>query len=154
MAMSQLDDLLGGLLGGKSGGIGDMVGGLTGGDQGGSGRGLMGALVPMIGGLLAGGGLNKLLSGFHANGLSSQADSWVGKGPNEPVTAGQVSQVIGDEQIGRIAEKLGVSHEEAAQAIAEVLPKVVDTVSPDGQLPPEQDLNQAFDRLAQATAAQ
>ena len=108
----------------------------------------------MIGGLLAGGGLNKLLSGFHANGQSSQADSWVGTGPNEPVTAGQVSQVIGDDQIGQIAEKLGVSHDEAAQAIAEVLPQVVDTVSPDGQLPPEQDLDQAFDRLAQATPAQ
>ena len=151
--MSQLDDLLGGLLGGKSSGIGGMLGGLTGGNAGGGG-GLVGALVPMIGGLLAGGGLNKLLSGFHANGQSSQADSWVGTGPNEPVTAGQVSQVIGDDQIGQIAKKLGVSHDEAAQAIAEVLPQVVDTVSPDGQLPPEQDLDQAFDRLAQATPAQ
>lgn len=148
--MSQLDNLLGGLLGSKSGGVGGVIGGLAGGKGGG---GLMGALVPMIGGLLAGGGLNKLLSGFHANGLGSQADSWVGKGANEPVTAGQVSQVIGDDQIGQIAEKLGVSHDEAAKAIAEVLPQVVDTVSPDGQLPPEQDLNQAFDRLAQTTPA-
>ena len=150
--MSQIDDLLGGLLGGKSGGVGGVIGGLAGG-KGGSG-GLMGALVPMIGGLLAGGGLNKLLSGLQANGLSSQADSWVGTGPNEPVTAGQVTQVIGDDQIAQIAEKLGVSHDEAAQAIAEVLPQVVDTVSPEGQLPPQQDLDQAFDKLAQANPAQ
>jgi YidB-like protein len=51
---------------------------------------------------------------------------------------------------GDDAEKLDVSHEEAAQAIAEALPQVVDRVSPDGQLPPEQDLDQAFERLAQA----
>jgi uncharacterized protein YidB (DUF937 family) len=55
--------------------------------------------------------------------------------PNEPVTARQVQQVIGDEEIAQIADKLGVSHE-AAQAIAEVLPQVVDRASPDGQLPP------------------
>ncbi len=152
--MSQLDDLLGGLLGGRGGGVGGILGGLAGGKSGGSGGGLMAALLPMIGGMLAGGGLSKLLSGFQAQGLSSQADSWVGTGPNEPVTAGQVSQVIGDDQIGQIAERLGVSHDEAAQAIAEVLPQVVDRVSPDGQLPPEQDLNQAFDRLAHATSAQ
>lgn len=151
--MSQLDDLLGGLLGGKGGGgIGGALGGLTGGKSGGGG-GLMGALIPMLGGMLAGGGLSKLLSGFQANGLSSQADSWVGTGPNEPVTGGQVEQVIGDDEIAQIAERLGVSHEEAAQAIAEVLPQVVDRVSPEGQLPPEEDLDQAFDRLAHATAA-
>lgn len=152
--MSQLDDLLGGLLGGKGGGgIGGALGGLTGSKSGGAG-GMMGALIPMLGGMLAGGGLSKLLSGFQAQGLSSQADSWVGTGPNEPVTAGQVGQVIGDDEIAQIAEKLGVSHEEAAQAIAEVLPQVVDRVSPEGQLPPEEDLDQAFDRLAHATAAQ
>ena len=77
-----------------------------------------------------------------------------GTGPNEPVTAGQVSQVIGDEQIAQIAERLGVSHEETAQAIAEVLPQVVDRVSPEGQLPPEQELDQAFKRLARVDAAQ
>ncbi|MEO5633899.1 YidB family protein [Gaiella sp.] len=150
--MSQLDDLLGGLLGGKSGGVGGMLGGLAG--SRGGGGGLVGALIPMIGGLLAGGGLSKLLSGFRANGLSSQADSWVGTGPNEPVTPGQVSQVIGADQIGQIAEKLGVSQDEAAQAIAEALPQIVDTVSPGGQLPPEQDLDRAFDRLAHPTPAQ
>jgi uncharacterized protein YidB (DUF937 family) len=148
--MSQIDDLLGGLLGGKGGG--GVLGGLAGGRSGSGG--LMGALVPIIGGMLAGGGLNRILSGFQSQGLSSQADSWVGTGPNEPVTAGQVSQVIGDEEIAQIAERLGVSHEEAAQAIAEVLPQVVDRVSPEGQLPPEHDLDRAFDRLAQAAPAQ
>lgn len=152
--MSQLDDLLGGLLGGK-GGLGGALSGLTGGQSGasagGGGGGMVAALAPMLGGLLAGGGLNKILSGFRAQGLSSQADSWVGTGPNQAVTPGQVKQVIGEPEIAQVAERLGVSHDEAAQAIAEVLPQVVDRVSPEGQLPPQQDLDQAFDRLASAT---
>lgn len=155
--MSQLDDLLGGLLGGRGGGgLAGALGGLTGGKGGASGGGaggMIGALLPMLGGLLAGGGLSKILSGFKSQGLSSQADSWVGTGSNEPVTAGQVAQVMGENEIAQIAERLGVSHEEAAQAIAEVLPQVVDRVSPEGQLPPEEDLDQAFDRLAHAAAA-
>jgi len=154
--MSQLDDLLGGLLGGKGGGgIASALGGLTGGKGGASegGAGLVGALLPMLGGLLASGGLSKILSGFKAQGLSSQADSWVGTGSNESVTAGQVSQVIGENEIAQIAGRLGVSNEEAAQAIAEVLPQVVDRVSPEGQLPPEEDLDEAFDRLAHAATA-
>jgi uncharacterized protein YidB (DUF937 family) len=107
----------------------------------------------MLGGLLAGGGLNKILSGFQAQGLSAQADSWVGTGPNEPVSGDQVRQAVGDDEIDRIADELGVSREQAADAVAVALPQVVDTVSPEGQLPAEQDLDQAFDRLAHADAS-
>lgn len=157
--MSQLDDMLGGLLGGKGGGLADLLGGLAGGKSGatsggGGGGSMLAALVPMLGGLLAGGGLNKILSGFQKQGLSSQASSWVGTGPNEPVTAGQVEQVIGDAEISQIASKLGVSHEQAAEALAEVLPQVVDRVSPGGELPPEQELDDLFAQLAQAAPAQ
>lgn len=42
----------------------------------------MSQLEDLLGGLLAGGGLNKFLSGFQENGMASQADSWVGTGPN------------------------------------------------------------------------
>ena len=125
---AQLDDLLGGLLGGKSGG-------------------LMSALVPMLAGLLAGGGLSKILGNLKANGLTSQPDSWVGTGPNEPVTGGDVKQAIGQEEIGAIAAQLGVSEEEVSDAIAEALPEMVDKVSPEGQLPPESDLDELFGKI-------
>ncbi|HXV96198.1 MAG TPA: YidB family protein [Gaiellaceae bacterium] len=155
--MSGLDDALGGLMGGKSGGSGgldDVLGGLLGGGRGG-GRGggsAMGALLPVLAGLLAGGGLQKVLGGLKANGLSAQADSWVGTGTNEPVTGSQVEQAIGKEQMQQVAQQLGVSESEAAEAVAAALPEVVDKVSPEGQLPPEQDLDAAFDKLAKAGA--
>jgi uncharacterized protein YidB (DUF937 family) len=85
--------------------------------------------------------------------MASQADSWVGTGPNEPVTQGQVQQVIGEDEIAQIAAKLGVSNEEAAQALVDVLPQVVDRVSPEGHLPPEQDLDTVFEQLAQGAPA-
>jgi uncharacterized protein YidB (DUF937 family) len=155
--MAGLDDVLGQLLGGQGGGggLGSMLSGLTGGGgSGGSGGGggMLAALAPMVGGLLAGGGLQKMLSGFQSKGMGAQADSWVGTGENEPVTGDQVREVIGDDEIARVAEKLGVSHEQAASALAEVLPQVVDKTSPDGQLPPEEELDSAFDRLQQSAA--
>jgi uncharacterized protein YidB (DUF937 family) len=155
--VSGLDDILGGLMGGKSGGSGgldDVLGGLLGGGRGGGGGGgsALGALMPVLAGLLASGGLSKVLGGLKANGLSAQADSWVGTGANEPVTGSQVEQAVGKEQMQQIAQQLGVSESEAAEAVAQALPEVVDKVSPDGQLPPEQDLDAAFDKLAKAGA--
>lgn len=64
-----------------------------------------------------------------------------------------MQEAVGDDEIDRIAEKLGVPKEQAAQAVAEVLPQVVDRVSPNGQLPPQEGLGQAFSRLAQQEGA-
>jgi len=168
--MSGLDDLIKGATGGQGGGLGDILGGLAGGGGSGGGGlgdilsgltggggakggvgmgGLLGSLLPMLGGLLAGGGLQKVLSGFQAKGLSAQADSWVGTGENEPISGADVREVVGDEEISRIAQELGVSVDEAAAAVAQVLPEVVDKVTPDGTLPPDDELDSAFGALKQ-----
>jgi uncharacterized protein YidB (DUF937 family) len=152
--VSGLDDILGGLMGGKGGGGGldDVLGGLMGGRGGGGGGSAMGALLPVLGGVLASGGLSKIMGGLKANGLSAQADSWVGTGANQPVSGRDVEQAVGQEQIQQIAKQLGISESQAADAVAQALPEVVDKVSPDGELPPEQDLDAAFDKLAHAGA--
>lgn len=156
-----LGDILGGLAGGSaggSGGLGDILGGILGGGgvpSSGSGSGsaglggMLSALLPMLGSLLAGGGLQKILSGLQANGLSAQTDSWIGTGENEPVTGAAVRQAVGEDEIARIAQQLGVSEEDAAEAVAQVLPVVVDKVSPEGQLEPDEKLGSAFKALEQ-----
>ena len=153
--MSGLDDILGGLTGGQggSGGLDSILGGLRGGGGQGGGGGGLGALVPVLGGLLASGGLQKILGGLKAQGLSQQADSWVGTGQNEPVSGADMEKVVGKEKIQEVAKQLGVSEPEAADVVAKAVPEVVDKVSPDGKLPPEQDLDAAFDKLAKAGAA-
>ena len=92
------------------------------------------------------------MGGLKSNGLAEQAESWVGTGENKPVSGSEIEQAIGQEQIQQIAKQLGVSESEAADAVAKALPEVVDKVSPDGQLPPEQDLDAAFDKVAKAGA--
>ncbi len=163
--MGGLGDLLGGLLGAQSGqgggagagGLGDVLGGLTrgggrsgaGGGSGGMG-GMLAALAPMLGAALAGGGLQKLLSGFQANGMDDKVQSWVGPGDNAPLSAAEVESVVSADQIAEIAQRLGVSPEEAASVLADVIPDVVNGVTPDGQLPDQSQLDDVFSQLTQA----
>ncbi len=115
---------------------------------------MLAALLPLLGTLLANGGLQKILASLQQRGQGEKANSWVGTGPNEPVSAGEVEDALGGEEIDRIASQLGVSHDEAAEGIATVLPNLVDRVTPEGELPPESDLDRVFNRLSQASASQ
>ena len=129
--MGGLDDLLKGTKGGGGGGgLGDLLGGiLGGGGRGGSlaagglgGNPMLRMLLPMVASMLANGGLRKVLGGLQANGKASEADSWVAKGSNQPVGGEDVRNAVGDDEITSMAEKLGVSKDEAAEAVAQVLP--------------------------------
>ena len=82
--------------------------------------------------------------GSRQNGLGEQASSWLGTGANEPISADDVRKVVGSDQLAKIAGQLGISETDAASALAQVLPAVVDKVSPDGQLPPAGELDAAL----------
>jgi uncharacterized protein YidB (DUF937 family) len=156
-----LNDLLGGLMGGGGGsqggggGLEDMLGGLLGGGSGGGspgGGGLkMGAVIaalgPIVGGLLKNGGLSKMMQGAQASGLSDQASSWVGTGDNAPVTGQEVRGVVGDDKVAELAQKAGITEEQAATVLAGVVPQVVNGVTPDGQLPSDDDLDQLVSKF-------
>lgn len=144
-----LGDLLGGLAGGGGdAALSEILGKVTGGGQAGGMGGLLTGLVPMLGSLLSGGGLEKVLASLQKNGLGAQAASWVGTGANEPISGADVRKVVGDEELAKIAGELGVSEDDAAAAVAKVLPEVVNSVSPSGQLPPEKELDSALGTLA------
>ena len=150
-----LEDLLGGILGsGASGGGGlqDVLGGLLGGGSGGGSMGttaggmnagaVAAALVPLLGKLLKGGGLSKVLENAHASGLSAQADSWVGTGENQPVSGQEIKGVVGDGAVKEVAQQAGISEDEAADVLAKVVPHVVSGLTPAGQVPSEDELSQ------------
>ena len=152
-----LDDLLGGLLGGGTsggsggGGLQDILGGLLGGSSGGSPGtaaggmnlgALAAALGPLLAKLLQGGGLSKLLGNAQASGLSAQADSWVGSGPNEPVSGQDIRGIVGDDAVRSVAEQAGISEDEAASVLAQVVPQVVSGLTPGGQVPSDDELGQ------------
>jgi len=81
-------------------------------------------------------------AGAQASGLSSQADSWVGTGSNEAVSGQEVRGVVGDDAVDELAQNAGISHDEAADVLAKVVPQVVSGLTPDGQLPADDDLDQ------------
>jgi uncharacterized protein YidB (DUF937 family) len=154
-----LEDLLGGLLGsGTSGGSGggglqDILGGLLGGGSSGGSPGtaapggldlgaLAAALGPLLGHLLKGGGLSNLVQNAHANGLSAQADSWVGGGQNQPVSGQDIRGVVGEDAIKSVAQQTGISEDQAADVLAQVVPQVVSGLTPGGQVPSDDELGQ------------
>ena len=78
------------------------------------------------------GGLAGVLDKFKAGGLGEAAASWVGKGENMPVSADQISSVLGSGAIAEMAAKFGISPETLSAQIAEHLPAVVDKMTPNG----------------------
>jgi uncharacterized protein YidB (DUF937 family) len=155
--MGGLDDILGGMLGGRGGGGGGLesiLGGLTGGRGGGGGAGALMALAPMLIGLLQGGGLQRILNQFQQQGLGDKAQSWVGTGDNEAVSADEVRSALGDDQVHEAATQLGVSDDDAAAVLAQVLPQAVNGVTPEGHVPSEDELAQIVERInAQAPSS-
>jgi uncharacterized protein YidB (DUF937 family) len=156
-----LGDLLGGLVGGgggtgSGGGLDDLLGGLLGG--GGSSTGaksggvntgaLIGALAPIVIGMIKSGGLQKMMSGFQQQGMGKQADSWVSTGPNEAVSGSDMRVGLGDGEVRQFAQAAGLPEDEAADVLAAVVPQVVNGLTPNGQLPSDEEL-EALLRQAQ-----
>jgi uncharacterized protein YidB (DUF937 family) len=122
--MSALEDIL-------SGAIGKALGADEDSDKG----KIINALLPIVISMLASGGLGKILDSMKKQGLTAEADSWVGGGENLPISADQAKSVVGDDQVKKIAEQIGVDEDKAAGLIAAALPQVVDKVSPEGDAP-------------------
>ncbi|MFF4104350.1 YidB family protein [Streptomyces sp. NPDC001903] len=58
-------------------------------------------------------------------GLETQVQSWIGSGPNEPVTAEQITLAVGEEELARTAESLGLESGQVAAVLAEALPRLI-----------------------------
>ncbi len=110
-------------LAGKIGGAGTSQGG----------QGLMASVLALLNSQP--GGIAGLLQTFQQKGLGNIASSWIGTGANLPISAEQVQQVFGGEQIRNFAAQAGVSGETASAKLADLLPGVVDRLTPDGQVP-------------------
>ena len=140
-----LADMLGGLLGGggqqqQGGGLGGLLGGQQ--QQGGS----AGGLGDLLGGLLGGGqaqqagtqvagGLGGLADLLSQAGLGEQVQSWIGTGENQPVSAEQIQATLGQAgTLGQIAQDAGVSEQQAAGGLAELLPGLINKLTPNGQI--------------------
>ena len=104
---------------------------------GGQGGGDLSGLIENISGQGAAGGVSGLVEAFQKGGLGEVAQSWVSSGPNQAISAEQIQAVLGSGAVGQFAEKLGVDPQVGAAKLAELLPGLVDRLTPGGQLPTE-----------------
>lgn len=125
----------------SGGGLGGMLGSLLGGGQQQSGGGLGG----LLGGLLGGGqqqagdqmagGLGGLTGMLSQLGLGKQVDSWIGTGDNEAITADDIQSTLGTNgKLAEVAQAAGVSETEAAGGLAELLPELINKLTPNGKI--------------------
>jgi uncharacterized protein YidB (DUF937 family) len=117
---------------GGGGGLADVLGGLLGGGQPGAGGQPGGG--GQLGGLLTG-GLGGLTEIFGRAGMRQQVDSWVAQGPNMAISPDQIAAAFGTERLGQLAEQAGMTHAEAAGQLSEILPGLVDRLTPGGAMP-------------------
>jgi uncharacterized protein YidB (DUF937 family) len=81
------------------------------------------------------GGLQGLVQSFHEKGLGGLMSAWVSTGPNPPMTNDQVHQALGSDKVKELAAAAGISPDVASSAIGQLLPGIVDKLTPNGQVP-------------------
>lgn len=86
------------------------------------------------------GGVQGLLQAFQQQGMGNAVQSWIGNGQNQPLSPEQVTQALGHDQVQQVADQAGISHQEASSGIAALLPEIVDKLTPNGQVPQQNNL--------------
>ena len=139
-AMRGLGDLLGGMMGGNAGqGAGLPQSRGTSG-LGGKGGALMLLLLPLaMQWVQRSGGIGGVMERFRNKGYSQQAASWMSTGANEDIEPQAVSEVMGTDELSRLSQQLGVSQEEVSSGMAQILPEMMDKLTPQGSVPDDGD---------------
>jgi uncharacterized protein YidB (DUF937 family) len=151
--MGLLDGLIGNVVGSMLRGnqaqdsLGSVLTGLGGGNQAQSGNLLLQVVLSM---LQQNGGLEGVLGKFRQGGMAQQADSWVSTGQNMNISADQLQQVFGSSTISDLASRLGMSEGQASSTMAQLLPDVINQLTPEGQVPENsnEEISQGLSMLA------
>jgi uncharacterized protein YidB (DUF937 family) len=81
------------------------------------------------------GGIQGIVSQLEQQGLGGTVRSWVGTGANQPITADQIHQAFGSDTVKQLAAKMGISPEDLAAKLSQVLPQAIDKLTPGGVAP-------------------
>lgn len=136
--MDLLKSVLGGLAAAAQGNAGQAQAPAAGGVD-------LGALAPVLMELLAGkgggagggagGGLGGLVEQLSRGGLGDAVQSWISRGQNMPVSGNQLESALGSDVLGQLGGRLGVDGAQMGNVLAQVLPGLIDRMTPEGQLP-------------------
>ena len=128
--------------------FGDILGSLSGGNNtaGAAEAKIMSAVAGMLSDRQSG-GLAGLVTNFQKNGLGDVVSSWISTGKNLPISADQIQKVFGNQQVSQIAQRVGIEPEKVTTTLAQVLPGLVDKLTPNGKLPNEDTLLEGLNLL-------
>ena len=105
----------------------------------------------LLGGVMAlinnAGGLPAILQQLQASGIADQVASWIGTGDNAPVSGNQITDALGADQVALVARHAGIEPAHAATGLAQLLPQIIDKLTPGGQLPQNELLEQGLSLL-------
>ncbi len=94
------------------------------------------ALISAVGGMISQqGGIEGLMNAFQQGGAGDLMQSWVGTGQNLPISPEALTSVLGSEQVAAIAQQVGIPPEMATTALTQILPMVIDQLTPNGTAP-------------------
>ncbi len=80
-------------------------------------------------------GVTGIVTEFKTKGLGDLASSWIGKGENKPISTDQIKKALGNEKLQELATKAGISPENASKFLTQLLPNLIDRLTPEGQVP-------------------
>jgi uncharacterized protein YidB (DUF937 family) len=107
----------------------------------GGGKDVMSQLSSMLTGKGGDGlGLSRLIDQFKGAGLGDKADSWVGKGENQPLDPDEVEKAIGSDRLAKMSKQTGESIGALKTDLSKMIPSAVDKLTPDGKMPSPGDL--------------
>lgn len=104
------------------------------GQAGGAGAGQPDLMQVVMSLVQQAGGLEGLIAKLQQGGLGEAAASWVSTGQNLPVSGQQLQGALGG-LLGPLAGQLGMAPGALSDSLAALLPKMVDGLTPNGQLP-------------------
>jgi uncharacterized protein YidB (DUF937 family) len=78
------------------------------------------------------GGFEGVLAKLNDAGYGAKVNSWLGNGPNMPITNSEIEAALGNEHLKQLATSLGVPLDQVAGLVAQHLPAAVDNASPNG----------------------
>ncbi|HVN41452.1 MAG TPA: YidB family protein [Steroidobacteraceae bacterium] len=119
--MSFLDNVIGSISGASA--------------PGATGGALLQHVTEMLSSSQPGGGLGGLVQSFEQAGLGHLIASWVGTGQNLPISPEQLAQVLGSGRLGSIAQSLGIPPDQLSAQLSQLLPELINHLTPAGQVP-------------------
>lgn len=111
---------------------------------GSTGKTLLIAVLPLVlAWIQKQGGLQGALDKLKGQGLNSQVDDWVSTGPGENanVDPQQVQNLFDDQEVEAVAQQTHALKQDVYSAISQVLPQIIDSLTPQGEQTSKQEAN-------------